>query len=316
MITTVTLNPAIDKTLTIEHFAANQVNRIQSIQENLGGKGINVSKVLSTLGSVSMAIGFIGQRNQSKVLNFIAQEKLSTNFVPIDADTRTNTKIIDPITQNTTDINEPGFTVNEDHLTKIQSLIDHYSRQSSFMVFSGSVCKGVSASAYTQLLQSVSAPCKVVLDAEGEMLKAGLKASPFLIKPNIHELRQLIGLPLETETEVIQACLGLIKDYHLTYVLLSQGEHGSLLISKDQVLKASALKVTVVSTVGAGDSMLAGFLHSYEKDQDPTTALRFGACTGSIAVQGISTDAFKHISIHDQLKHITITTQPLQEKNT
>lgn len=311
MITTVTLNPAIDKTLTIENFAINQVNRIQSIQENLGGKGINVTKVLSTLGSLSVAIGFIGKRNQSKVLGFISQEKLSTNFVSVDADTRTNTKIIDPMTQNTTDINEPGFSINEEHLQQITSLIEHYSAQSSFMVFSGSVCKGFTPENFTQLLQKVNSKCKLILDAEGEILKAGLKASPFLIKPNIHELRQLMGLALETEKDIIQACLDLIHLHHIHYVLLSQGEHGSLLISKDFVHKASALSVKVVSTVGAGDSMLAGFLHSYETHQDPLLALRFGACTGSIAVQGISTDAFKHISIHDELSKIHITTHML-----
>lgn len=311
MITTVTLNPAIDKTLTIPKFEANQVNRIQEIQENLGGKGINVTKVLSTLGSVSMAIGFIGKKNQSKVLGFISKEKLSTNFITVDADTRTNTKIIDPTTGNTTDINEPGFEVNSDHLKQIESLIEHYSTQSSFMVFSGSVCKGISPKAFTQLVKSVKGHCQVVLDAEGEILKAGLKAAPFLIKPNIHELKALLNKDLKTESEVIQACKDLIKEYKIRYILLSQGEHGSYLISKDTVLKASALKVKVVSTVGAGDSMLAGFLHSYEKDQNAELALRTGACTGSIAVQGISTDAFKHIQLSDQIAHIHITTLAL-----
>lgn len=307
MITTVTLNPAIDKTLSIEHFEVNKVNRVKTIHESLGGKGINVARVLNTLGSISTAIGFIGEKNLNRILSFNTQEALSTNFVSVDADTRTNTKIIDPVTQNTTDINEPGFEVSAKHIDQIKMLIQRYSAQSSFIVFSGSVCKGITSKSFTQLLKSVHPSCKLVLDAEGEMLKAGLSASPYLIKPNIHELRSLLNQKLSTQDEIIQACQKLIKTHSIEHILVSMGEEGSLLISKDSTLKANALKTKVVSTVGAGDSMLAGYIHAYLKTKNQSEALRYAATSGSIAVMGIGLDAFKTTKVEDHIKHIHVS---------
>lgn len=307
MITTVTLNPAIDKTVTVENFKASRVNRITSIQENLGGKGINVTKVLIHLGSISTALGFIGQKNLNLIMNFMTQERFTTNFILVDALTRTNTKIIDPISKDTTDINEPGFSVNETHIQQMRDRIAFFSEQSSFMVFSGSVCQGINPEAFTDLVKSVKETCKVVLDADGDILLAGLKASPFLIKPNIHELEKLVGQSLVTHQAIIQACQHLIHKYHVRYIIVSMGEHGSLLVSKDETLKASALTVEVVSTVGAGDSMLAGFLHQYEKTLDLKQALQYATCTGSLAVTGISTDALKQHSIEYYLSKIDVT---------
>jgi len=308
MITTVTLNPAIDKTVTVENFKASQVNRILSIQENLGGKGINVTKVLTHLGGISTALGFIGQKNLNLIMNFMTQEKFTTNFIPVDALTRTNTKIIDPITKDTTDINEPGFSVNATHIEQMRDRITYFSEQSSFMVFSGSVCQGIDPETFTELVKCVKANCKVVLDADGEILLAGLKAAPFLIKPNIHELEKLIGHNLESDQAIIQACQHLIQKYHVSYILVSMGEYGSLLVSSQETLKVNALKVEVVSTVGAGDSMLAGFLYQYERTLDLKKALQYGACTGSLAVTGISTDALRQHRIEDYLSKLDVHT--------
>ena len=308
MITTVTLNPAIDKTITVEGFQPDTVNRASRVQENLGGKGINVTKVLTLLGTGSTALGFIGQRNIGRVMGFVQQEKLTTNFIPIDDLTRINIKVIDPLNRSTTDINEPGFTVTEKHIEQISQLIEHFSTQSSFMVFSGSVCRGVKPEDFTFLLKSCAPSCKVVLDADGVMLEAGLKAAPFLIKPNIHELEKLVGAPLEIDEEILSACRHLIKTTGVQNILVSMGEHGSLLVTREKAYKASALKVEVVSTVGAGDSMLAGFLHRLNLTHDLGEALKFAAATGSLAVSGVSTDALKTLNILDFVDQIKLET--------
>lgn len=297
MITTVTFNPAIDKTITVENFTPGAVNRVLSVQENLGGKGINVAKVLNLLGTPTTAIGFIGEKNYSFVQQFIKAENLVTDFILVDALTRTNTKIIDPNTQTTTDVNEQGFTVNDTQVDQMTLLINRYAKISEVMVFSGSACKGLTPTDLKTLLQLASAKTKVVLDADGEILKEGIKAAPFLIKPNIHELENLLDRKLETIDEILSAVKTLIQQTKITYVLVSMGEKGSLLVSKDDAFLANILKVDVISTVGAGDSMLAGFLYSYLKTHDPAKALQFGACTGSLAVSAVSTEALRNNDI-------------------
>jgi len=297
MITTVTFNPAIDKTITVEKFTPGAVNRVLNIQENIGGKGINVAKVLNFFGAETTAIGFIGEQNYSFIQQSIKAENLVTDFIPVDALTRTNTKIIDPSTHTTTDINEQGFTVNAEQFEQLTALVSRYAEKSEFMVFSGSTCKGLTPQEIKVLLESAQKKTKVVLDADGEFLKEGIKASPFLIKPNIHELESLLNRKFGSIDEIIKSLKELIKAYGITYVLLSMGEKGSLLVSMDAAYLAGILKVNVVSTVGAGDSMLAGFLFSFMKHKDPAKALQFAACTGSLAVSAVSTEAFKNNDI-------------------
>jgi len=297
MITTVTFNPAIDKTITVENFTPGAVNRVHKVQENLGGKGINVAKVLNLLGTPTTAIGFIGEKNYSFVQQFIKAENLVTDFILVDALTRTNTKIIDPHSQTTTDVNEQGFTVNETQVDQMTLLINRYAKISEVMVFSGSACKGLAPTDIKILLELASAKTKVVLDADGEILKEGIKAAPFLIKPNIHELENLLDRKLDSLDEILSAVKDLIRQTKITYVLVSMGEQGSLLVTKETAYLASILNVDVISTVGAGDSMLAGFLDRYLKTGDPVKALQYGACTGSLAVSGVSTEAFRNKDI-------------------
>jgi len=306
MITTVTFNPAIDKTITVENFTPGAVNRALKVQENLGGKGINVAKVLNLLGSKVTAIGFIGEKNYSFVQQFIKAENLVTDFILVDALTRTNTKIIDPHSQMTTDINEQGFSVNDTQVDQMTLLINRYAKNSDVMVFSGSACKGLEPQEIKTLLQLASSKTKIVLDADGEILKEGIRASPFLIKPNIHELENLINRKLDTINEIKDAVRKLIQDHNLTYVLVSMGDKGSLLVSKDEAYLASILKVDVVSTVGAGDSMLAGFLYRYQIDSDPVKALQYGACTGSLAVSSVSTEAIRNTDIESLSESIEV----------
>lgn len=307
MITTVTFNPAIDKTLTVPSFKTGAVNRVISGVETLGGKGINVAKVLSLLNQPTTAIGFIGERNYAFVQNLIKQEGLLTDFILVDAPTRTNTKIIDPIQRTTTDVNEQGFTVNETHVDQMTLLINRYAKRSDMMVFSGSVCKGISPYEFKTLLSLASSITKVVLDADGEILREGLKASPFLIKPNIHELEALLNTPFTHEQDIVIAVRELLKEHHITFALISMGEHGSLLISADLALKAGILPVEPVSTVGAGDSMLAGFIQAYLTTQDARKALQHAACIGSLAVASITTEAIQRVNIPALSASIPVT---------
>jgi len=305
MITTVTLNPAIDKTISVENFKLNLVNRVSGVYEDIGGKGINVSKVLNLLGERNVALGFIGEQNYSLAQALIKKQNIVSDFILVDAYTRINTKIVDPISKTTTDINEVGFTVQPIQVEQLKLMIKTYAKSSEFVVFSGSVCQGLNQEDFKEMV-SLANQSKLVLDADREILKIGLTCNPYLIKPNIHELEDLLDIKLDSLEKVIKSAQELIKTYGITYVLVSLGDQGSVLVSQDISIKASSLNVDVKSTVGAGDSMLAGFLYGLSNNLDLELALKYANCCGGFAVGGESLSEFKNKDIRDFLNNICV----------
>ncbi len=306
MITTVTLNPAIDKTIILEEYKYGYVNRVQDSREDIGGKGINVSKVIQTLGEKTTAVGFLGRTNKSKTSLLLNRNSLITDFIWIDAATRMNTKIVDLKSGVTTDLNESGFHVSEKNKQDIKVLVKHYAKQSDYMVFSGSVPPGCHNSFYYELIQLSNTYTKTVLDADGDLLKEGLKAHPYLIKPNIHELENCFKRSINTTEEVIQTALKVVEQYKVHWVLVSMGEKGSILASKDTILKANPVQVEVKSSVGAGDSMLGGFLSLYLKKENALEALRYAAACGAAAVTKEGTERLSQKEIDEMLVKIQI----------
>ncbi|MEI8198585.1 MAG: 1-phosphofructokinase [Eubacteriales bacterium] len=293
MITTVTLNPAIDRTIIVNQFEYGSVNRVATSREDIGGKGINVARILLALGTSSRAVGFIGRTNYPQALTLLQKDAIPTEFIFIDAPTRTNIKLLESSTHTTTDINEAGFAVSEQDLEAVMQLVSSFADQSTFIVFSGSVPKGLDSSTYRKMIEKLPPHCKVALDAEGMLLMESLKAEPFLIKPNIHELESALGRTLGSNTEVVGAANDLIRLYNITYVLVSMGGNGSILVTKDQALYAAPLSVNVKGTVGAGDSMLAGFIHGLAQGFDIPASLAWATACGALAVSQEGTQAFE-----------------------
>ena len=187
MIYTVTLNPALDKTVEIPSLTVDAVNRITSMRTDPGGKGINVSKVISKLGGKSIAAGILGGDTGRAILTALESMGLTTCFHFVEGETRTNMKIIDPEAHTNTDINEPGVTVSEEILGELLAELLGKVTEKDIVVISGSMPKGSPQDTYytwTKAFREKGA--KVILDADGELLKAGLKATPYLIKPNKH----------------------------------------------------------------------------------------------------------------------------------
>ncbi|NCC77770.1 MAG: 1-phosphofructokinase [Clostridia bacterium] len=306
MITTVTLNPAIDRTVVVEKFAFGEVNRVQSVREDMGGKGINVARILQSLGSQAKATGFIGHSNIGHVRSLLEHDGLDTDLIEIDAATRTNTKLLEIASRSTTDINEAGFAVDAAAITAIEAKIDELSAQSQFIVFSGSLPKGLPADFYRQLISRVHPPCQSVLDADGILLLEGLKASPTLIKPNIHELESALGTQLDTEAAIVAACRQLIAQYDIVHVLVSMGGDGSILVSKDQAIFAEPLKVEVRGTVGAGDSMLAGFVHCLAQNLSMEQALSWATACGALAVSKVGTESFSRQDVERMAAQVVL----------
>lgn len=297
MITTVTLNPAIDRTIVVDQFEFGSVNRVQSVREDMGGKGINVARILLALGSEAQAIGFMGQSNLGHVQNLLQRDAIPTDFVLINAATRLNTKLIEARSHTTTDINEAGFTVSAHDLEAMKTRINQAADQSEFIVFSGSVPKGLPTQIYGDLIGMINGPCKTVLDADGVLLLEGLKSHPYLIKPNIHELESALGRTLETPESIVAAARDLIRLYQITYVLVSMGGDGSILVTPDRAFFAAPIKVEVRGTVGAGDSMLAGFVHCLASGFDSESALAWATACGALAVSKVGTESFTRAEV-------------------
>lgn len=296
-IITITLNPAIDKTVEINDFKTGSVNRVSSIRVDAGGKGINVSKVIKSLGGESRALGILAGKNGEFIKAYLDSLNIKNNFIFIQGETRTNLKIIDNINHSNTDINEPGSVVAAEDLTKVEESIFGAITDEAILVLSGSTPAGVPKDIYgTWIKRAKQLGAKVILDADGELLKEGLKAGPYLIKPNIHELERLCGKKLESLEEVVKAAQKL-HDYGVERIVVSLGGDGALFIDKDKIVRSEGLKVPVKSTVGAGDSMVAALSIASEKgySMEETVVLATAVSVANVMTSGTQPAELKDI---------------------
>lgn len=286
MITTVTLNPAIDKVVEIRNMSLGKVHRVSRQVVSFGGKSINVARILTGLGSDTDAVCYLGKSNYQKVKELAEAEDLQMKVIMLDGPTRTNVKIVEPDqAYRTTDINEAGFNVSKEEYDQMITLIDAQAESSDYIVMSGSLPVGVGKDFYKEMAIKLKDKTKVIVDADGEVLMSAMEGGPFMIKPNKYELEAAVGRQANTEEEIIDVATELIDRYGITYILVSRGEDGSILVGKDLVLSAGILPVNVLSTVGAGDSMLAGMLYGLtEDDSDLKTALTYGVASSAIAI--------------------------------
>ncbi len=305
MIYTVTLNPALDKTVEIPSLTVDSVNRITAMRTDPGGKGINVSKVIDKLGRKSIAAGILGGDTGMAIQSALKAMGLETNFQFVEGETRTNLKVIDPVNHTNTDINEPGVTVSEEILNSLLTALTARLEEGDIVVLSGSLPKGSPVNTYyTWVKACKEAGAKVILDADGELLEAGLKASPYLIKPNNHELSKLLGETLTTPKELNEAARKLMTEYGIEKVVVSMGGQGALYVTKDETVYAEGLKVPVGSTVGAGDSVVAALAAAEESGMDLEETVRLSTATGAANVMCSGTQAAEYEVIRELLPKV------------
>lgn len=285
MVITVTFNPAIDKTLRIDNFELGHVNRASESISDLGGKGVNVSKVLKNLGIDSICTGFLGENLQNQFISGLAKVGINTDFVKVHGKTRTNVKVVDYMNKTYTDINERGPEISIEELNQFICKFEENINENDMVVLSGGLCPGLPTDIYKRLSQiAKDKKAIVILDADGDALKYGLDGKPDIIKPNNHELKKLFDLKVCDKSELIDGAKGIIKT-GIKKVIISLGEEGSLLVTDEKVYFSKALKVDVKSTVGAGDSMVAGIIYAIENKMDDSNLLKFGASCGTAAVK-------------------------------
>lgn len=286
-ITTVTLNPAIDQTLTIPNFRAGSVNRVQDFRCDAGGKGVNVAAFLADYGLPVTVTGFLGKENPLQFERFFKAKQICDRFVRIAGSTRTGIKIIDDTRQETTDINYPGQAPTATDLQQLTEVLDELSTESRWFVIAGSIPAGTSPKIYGEMITTIAQKGgQVALDASGEGFRQAVGAKPALVKPNIDELEEFCGQSLTTQAEVIAAARRLL-DLGLQTVVVSMGEKGALFVEKDQVIRAIPPEVAVKSTVGAGDAMLSGMVAGKIENRSLKACARLATAFAVIAVTHI-----------------------------
>lgn len=284
MILTITFNPAIDKTIKVSGLKVDGVNRVDYSRSDAGGKGINVSKTIRELKGESIALGFIGGKNGDMIQGYLNEAGIRNDFVRVFGETRMNTKIVDTVNNTFTDINESGPAITADKVEALKSKIESYLKEDDILILSGSVSAGVGETIYKEIIELAnSAKAKVILDAERKLFLEGIKAGPFMVKPNIDELETAFNKKIEGEKDLIETAKELLQ-FGIRYVVVSLGGEGSVVVSSDKVIKAKGMKVEVKSTVGAGDSMVGALAVALERGYDIENALKFAAATSTATV--------------------------------
>jgi 1-phosphofructokinase len=258
-VVTVTINPAIDQTITIPNFTAGAVNRVQSSQMDPGGKGINVASFLADFGQLATVTGFLGANNDGIFRRLFERKGIEDRCVRIAGQTRIGVKVSDEVLHQTTDINFPGETPSPADIAHLFEILSELSATHEWFVLSGSIPRGVSAGIYEEMVRTVAGK-KVVLDTSGEGFRQAVPAGPWLIKPNVDELSEYAGKQLDSPTAILEQARAVMGRYNIHSVVISMGKEGAIFVEGDETVWVVPPAVEVKSTVGAGDAMVAGIV--------------------------------------------------------
>jgi len=280
MIYTITLNPALDRTLWIDRIRDDVSNRILEERSYAGGKSIDVSKVLKNFGVDNIAMGFVGGFAGRELEGRLLNDGIQSDFVRVSGETRTNIIIHEKETGRQLSFNARGPEIKP---SEIMQLIDHLETSPcpNMVTVGGSLPPGVSPEIYRKIISLVKrCQARVFLDVDGEALRLGIKARPDVIKPNIHELSELVGKELRDREDILAAARE-INRQGVEIVLVSMGSRGILLVTKGREYHAVPPKVDIVGTIGAGDSSVAGFIYGLASGKDLKEALIYAAAAGT-----------------------------------
>ena len=279
MIYTVTLNPSLDYVVDVDDFELGRTNRAVSERLYAGGKGINVSFVLKNLGFESTALGFSAGFTGEEIKKQIQERGITENLITVlNGQSRINIKLRG---QQETEINGMGPDIEKEHIQQLLKKLSVLS-PGDYLILAGSVPMKINDTIYYDILKTLDKKgIKAVVDTTGDLLLNVLKYHPFLIKPNIHELSELFSTEIKTKEDVVQYGLKL-QDMGAQNVIVSMAGDGAVVICENgEIYKSEAPKGVVKNSVGAGDSMVAGFLAGFCETKDFAKAFKMGVCTGS-----------------------------------
>jgi 1-phosphofructokinase len=306
VITTICLNPALDRTVTVDSLVPGHVNRIRTARTDVGGKGVNVAVVCRRLGLDAQVIGCAGVDGYSKLRAKAKAEDIGCDFHTVEGAIRINTKVVSLDGSGVTELNEPGPTLTAEDIDVFFDMAAEAAAGSEYVVITGSLPPGCPVHTYRNLIEMLHVPC--ILDVGGAALAKGVKAKPFLIKPNHHELAATVGRELHT-LEDIRAAAQTFVDVGVRHVVVSLGKDGALYVGEDGCFYAPEIPVEVRSTVGAGDALVGGLLYGLVTYGTMREGFRAGVAAGTASVmtegtQLIIPDDFKHLLPQVQIQEL------------
>jgi 1-phosphofructokinase family hexose kinase len=287
MIVTVTLNAAVDRTLLVPNFQIGQRHRASLGFLSAGGKGINIARALKRLGAPVVCTGLAGGRNGTLLVEELTQEGVLNDFVRIRGESRTSTAVLDPTSNAYTEINESGPEIADDELETLREKLAYLTQGADFVVFAGSLPRGVDASFYAEAIRDAGRRHQLaVVDADGEPLQFAVGAEPYLVAPNVREAEQLVGHEFVDEEDLATA-LDEIAELGARNVLVTMDTGCYALLREDRNemrLRARAPELEPVSTIGAGDTLLAGFLAARAAGRSFEDSVRMAVAAGAASV--------------------------------
>ncbi|TKD67980.1 1-phosphofructokinase [Pseudalkalibacillus hwajinpoensis] len=276
MIYTVTLNPSVDYIVQLDNLKTGLVNTVDEETKLAGGKGVNVTRVLKRLGHQSTALGFVGGFTGQFIEKSLNDEELSTKFIHVEGDTRINIKLK---SGEETEINGLSPSISEDHVDKLFEQLSQ-TVPGDLVVMAGSVPASIDQSIYSRILYSLPDGVQAIVDTKGKALEETVKAKPFLVKPNHHELGDLFGVTVTTVDDAVKYGKK-VQAMGAENVIVSMAGNGAVLITQEDILFGNVPVGHVKNSVGAGDSVVAGFLSTYIETGDLKEAFQSGIAAGS-----------------------------------
>ncbi len=296
MILTVTMNAALDRTLTVPNFQLGQRHRASQALTLAGGKGINIARALKRLDVPVVATGLAGGRTGTRIVEELTSEAILNDFVRIGDESRTSTAVVDPTGSSYTEINEWGPHVEPEELEFLLEKLHYLARGADVVVFAGTLPRGVDEGFYAEAIRDLNRRhLQTVLDSEGEPLRLGAEAEPFLVSPNQREAEALVGQEFHEEEDFVQA-LDDIAELGPRNVFITQESGCFARLREDRVtrrFRAVAPRVEAVSPVGSGDVLVAGFLAARFEGRPAEEALRSAVAAGAASTLEVGAGRFE-----------------------
>ena len=278
MIYTLTLNPAVDYYIDMESFEEGDLNKVNNAYTLAGGKGINVSKVLKNFNIESIALGFCGGFTGDYIKKDIKECGIKENFIYLEEATRINIKL--KTSKSESEIAGKSPNISKEKVHELLNYIKNNIKENDILVLSGSVPNSIESSIYKDIISNANKNIKVILDARDEAFKIGLREKVFLTKPNKKELGEYFNKKIESTDDIIKYARELIKDGSKN-AIVSLGKDGSVLVTENEVYIGNAPKGKLISSVGAGDSMVAGIVYGLSNNLSIVDSYKYAIASGS-----------------------------------
>ncbi|WP_257348987.1 1-phosphofructokinase [Pseudalkalibacillus decolorationis] len=282
MITTVTLNAAIDKTYYIPSFSLNKVNRVASMAQDPGGKGINVAKIVKILQLPLMTTGFLGGYNGLSIKKMLDDIAIKHHFITVNGESRCCLNIIDDRNNSQTELLEQGPNISPEDWAAFKTELAKLSAKSKVVTLSGSLPQGMKSNAYVECIDIIQEKgAKAIVDTSGEALEHVIRAKPYMVKPNLEEFAALLQMKTVSEQAIVNTLQDWSESKGIPLVVVSMGSNGAILSHYGTCYKVIPPSIQAINPVGSGDAFVAGMTAGIHQEMDPVQMMKLATAAGS-----------------------------------